>query len=172
MSGRLNHSSTESQSGSPAMSGWHWPARIRSDPNRSGALRRQQWSSMTNTCRPWQSADLDKSATPRCRSGRFGCPFTERLLCQQSLRISVWCDGGEQIRSRVCRRRAGPGPIGTGRAPATRHGHRYGNAVSDRPRFPHPCHKDGDTGHLRPEPDRVHSRGGTNDCASGCCTVL
>jgi hypothetical protein len=74
MSGRLNHSSTESQSGSPAMSGWHWPTRVRSDPNRSGALRRHQWSSMTNTCRPWQSA------TPRCRSGQFGCLFTVRLL--------------------------------------------------------------------------------------------
>ena len=166
MSGRLNHSSTESQSGSPAMSGWYWPARVRWDPDRSGALRRQQWSSMTNTCRPWQSA------TPRCRSGQFGCLFTERLLCQQSLRISVGCDGGEQIRSRVCRRRAGPGPTGTGRAPATRHGAPVRQRRERPTEVPHPCHKDGDTGHLRPEPDRVHSRGGTNGCASGCCTVL
>jgi hypothetical protein len=74
------------------------------------------WSLAPNTCRTWPG--LEQTAW----QGRSGFPFTERLLCQQSLRISVGCDGGEQIRSRVCRRRARPGPIGTGRAPATLYG--------------------------------------------------
>jgi hypothetical protein len=66
----------------------------------------------------------------------------------------------------------GPDPSVRAAHPQLAMGHRYGNAVSDRPRFPTSCHKDGDTDHLRPEPDRVHSRGGTNGCASGCCSVL